>query len=132
MLNIPGSRTNETYIKLFSEKVNELTTGFLNNVEQFGETSSLSDVLTTGGLDGTFDTKRIQVADTKVLETKKGKVKVGHQLSDRMCTKFMKFIDDLKSDVFDHTSLGRTKQACHPEMKPGAVLYENRTKLDDF
>ena len=93
---------------MFEEKVDELTSGFLNNMEQFGETS-LSEILTTGGLDGIFDTKRIQVEDTKVLDTKRGKVKVGHQLSDMMCSKFKKFIDEFKGEVFDHTTLGRTK-----------------------
>ena len=103
---------------MFQEKVSELTTGFLNNIEQFGETS-LSDILTTGGLDGTFDTSKIQVNDTKTIETNKGKVKVGQQLSEKMCTKFQKFVNDFKGKVFDHTTLGQTKQECSPEMKPG-------------
>ena len=118
LLNIPQSKLNESMRCLFEEKVSELTTGFLNNVEQYGETS-LSDILTTGGLDGTFDTKNIKVEDTKIIETSKGQVKVGQQLSDNMCKKFAKFVSDFKGKVFDHTTLGQTKQECCPEMKPG-------------
>ena len=36
-----------------------------------------------------------------------------------MCSRFIKFVNQFKGKVFDHTSLGKTKHVCHPEMKPG-------------
>ena len=118
ILNVPLSKVNETAMKMFSEKVEEITTGFVNNMENFGE-STIEKILTTGGLDGTFDTKRVKVSDTKVIETNKGQVKVGSQLSEKMMSKFKKFVNNFSGKAFDHTSLGRTKQCCHPELKPG-------------
>ena len=129
ILNIPLSRVNETAMKMFSEKVSELTTGFINNMEAFGQselignkvfgTSSMNDILTSGGLDGTFEETQISVSDTKTIETKKGTIQVGGQLSDEMCQKFKKFVDNFKGKVFDSSTLGRTKHECQPELKPG-------------
>ena len=118
MLNVPLAKTNETNAIMFAEKLNEITTEFMNNVEQFGETS-LSDVLTTGGLDGTLDTEKVKISDTKLIQSNKGPVKVGAQLSEGMCKRFNKFVDNYKGKVFDHTTLGATAQVCHPEIKEG-------------
>ena len=128
ILNVPLSKVNNTAMEMFSEKISEITTGFLNNIEVFGETASLSDkvfgssikdIITTGGLDGTFDECKMSVTGTKTLETNKGPIQVGGQLSDKMCKQFKKYVDKFKGKVFDTTSLGRTKQHCHPELKPG-------------
>ena len=129
ILNVPLSKVNETAMKMFSEKVSEITTGFLNNIEVFGETASLGDkvfgersmseILTYGGLDGTFEECKMSVSGTKTIETKKGPIQVGGQLSKEMCDKFKKYVDDFKGKVFDSNSLGKTKQHCHPELKPG-------------
>ena len=118
ILSVPLAKTDETNAIMFSERITEITTEFMNNVEQFGETA-MSDILTTGGLDGLIDTEKIKISDTKIINTNKGPIKVGAQLSKAMCDKFKKFVDDFKGKVFDHKTLGRTAQECHPEIKAG-------------
>ena len=118
VLNIPLSKTNVRNVEMFAETINNLTTQFMNNVEEFGETS-LSDVLTTGGLDGLLDNQKVKISETKIIETNKGPITVGAQLSESMTIRFKKFVDEFKGKVFDHKSLGRTSKECHPEVKPG-------------
>ena len=85
--------------------------------------SVLANVLTEGGMDGTLDKANIKVSETKELDTSKGKIVVGAQLSDKMSAIFKQFIENYKGDVFDNTTLGKTKQVCNPELKPDAKAH---------
>ena len=137
LLNIPCSKVNDVAMKLFSEKIAEVTTEFINNIQAFGETeqmnrvfgaSSMKDILTTGGLDGTFEENIVTVSNTKTLDTDKGPIKVGEQLSERMCIKFIKFVNKFKGKAFDSATLGKTKQECHPELKSGESFKSTTPK----
>ena len=117
ILNVPGTKTNNAYKEMFSDKVEELTQGFMNNLQAFYG-KSLGDTLTTGGLDGLLDENKVQFRNTKIIETKKGPVQVGEQLSDKMTKRVKDLFDNLKSNVFDTTTLGCTTESCEPEINP--------------
>ena len=91
----------------------------VNNVTMESD-SPLADVLTEGGLDGTLDTRNITVSQTKLIQTSKGAVSVGSAISSEMEAKLKNFIDNHKGEVFNNKTLGKTKQVCHPVLKPDA------------
>ena len=108
---------------------------FPDNNSEEKHSSPLSNILTEGGMDGTLDTRNIKVSATKTIETNKGTMTVGEQLSDKMVNKFTKFVNNYEGDVFDNTTLGKTKQHCHPELKPDAKDHSTTPKympLNDF
>ena len=109
-----------------AETESNVTPGF-NNV-QMDSDSPLADVLTEGGLDGTLDTRNITVSQTKLLQTSKGAVTVGATISKEMETKLKDFIDNYKGEVFNNKTLGKTKQVCHPVLKPDAKEFSATPK----
>ena len=84
--------------------------------------STLEEILTAGGLDGLIDKNDISSVNAKIINTNKAELKVGSGIYDRMEANFKKFVDDYKGQIFDTTSLGKTKQTCHPEIKPDCCL----------
>ena len=164
-LNVPCTTFNNVALERYQGLVSEFTSQFMISAEKalvkpktppdrnicntvsvnqvsksdnspiFEPNSPLSDVLTEGGLDGLIETRNIKVSDTRTIETSKGTITVGSQLSPSMTTKFKKYVDDYKGDVFDNKTLGKTKQTCHPELKPDAKAFSATPKympLNDF
>ena len=142
-LNVPYSTFNNVALDRYQDLVHGFCDEFMksseenekftkirnrvNNVE-IDSDSPLANVLTEGGLDGTLDTRNITVSQTKLLETKKGKVTIGAKISKEMESKLKNFIDDYKGKVFDNSTLGKTKQVCHPEIKPDAKEFSATPK----
>ena len=118
MLAVPGSTLNPKYFKMFNKTVQNITCNFMSAMENASkEDTALSKVLTEGGLDGLIDTNSITSTGTKILETKRGQVKVGEQLSEKTCTKLIDYVNKFDGNVFDTKTLGKTKHTCDPELK---------------
>ena len=138
-LNVPYSTFNNVALERYQDLVHEFCNEFLQNSESsekmlklnnigIDSDSPLANVLTEGGLDGTLDTRNITVSQTKLLETTKGKVTIGAKISKEMEAKLKGFIDDYKGKVFDNSTLGKTKQVCHPEIKEDAKPFPSTPK----
>ena len=150
-LNIPNSTFNNVALARYEPLIQRFTKNFMEVAEnydaqqqkinavnsvsdsygttpEFDKDSPLANVLTEGGLDGMIDHRNIRVSDTKDLKTSKGTVVVGGQLSDKMTTTFKNFVDNYKGDIFDNTTLGKTKQVCHPEVKADAKPHSTTSK----
>ena len=120
ILTVPGTKFKRRQFKKLQLTLNSLTTDFMNNFEDSEkEDSALGKVLTEGGFDGLIEKSPIKVENTKIVQTKKnGPVKIGENLSEEMTKKFIKLIDDYEGNVFDTSTLGKTKQTCDPTAKP--------------
>ena len=115
-LTVPCSKFKKDNFKKFNNMINNLTCNFMSSLEDSETNGTLmSKVLTEDGLDGFIDKSPIHVSDTKILETKKGPVKVGDQLSDEMCKNVISYVNSYSGEVFNTETLGKTKQTCDPE-----------------
>ena len=88
----------------------------------------MEEIMTTGGLDELINKNDIESENTKTISTDKGDIKVGHQISPEMETRFKKYVNKYPGQIFDTTSLGKTAQTCHPEFKSDAKPFSNVPK----
>ena len=117
-LSIPMSNFNMNKMTCNNIQIQEVTNKFMNNLEN--TYSSLSDILTEGGLDGTIDKSSITATNTKKISTNKGEITVGNTISKSMEVNFTDYINNYKGNVFDNTTLGKTRQQAHLEIKSDA------------
>ena len=120
LLNVPLSKFNKANFERYSSVLDMACNNFMEITEQ---ESTLEEILTAGGLDGLIEKNDISSVDVKTINTAKGELKVGLNISERMEAKFKKFVNEYKGQIFDTTSLGKTKQTCHPEIKPDAKPF---------
>ena len=120
LLSVPLSKFNKAKFERYSSVLDMAVNNFMEMTEQ---ESTLEEILTAGGLDGLIDKNDISSVNAKIINTNKGELKVGAGISDRMEAKFKKFVDVYEGQIFDTTSLGKTKQTCHPEIKPDAKEF---------
>ena len=117
-LTVPSSKINKRNFKMFSSTVQNITCNFMDKMENANEQeAALSNILTEGGLDGLIDNNSITATGTKILETKKGQIKVGEQLSEFTCKNLANYVNNFAGKVFDTSTLGKTTHECHPELK---------------
>ena len=117
-LTIPSSKLNKRNFKMFSSTVQNVTCNFMAKMENANEQeAALSNILTEGGLDGLIDNNSITATGTKLLETKKGQIKVGEQLSESMSKLLISYVNSFNGKVFDTSTLGKTVHECDPELK---------------
>ena len=125
-LNVPMSSLNNKNFNCNNIKIQEFTNEFMSELEN--TYSAMSNILTEGGLDGTIDKSSITVSDTKKLLTKKGELTVGSQLSDKMGKTFSSFVSDYPGKLFDNSTLGKTFQQAHLEIKADAKQHPAAAK----
>lgn len=118
-LTIPCATFNRSKFNKFNPTVQNIACNFMAAMEEASEQeTALSKVLTEGGLDGLIDKNSITSTETKLINTKKGQVEVGSQLSDSMVNKLTDYINNFKGEVFNTDTLGKTEYKCEPELKP--------------
>ena len=117
-LNVPMSNYNKKKFTCNNVQIQGIAAKFMDNLED--SYSSLSDILTEGGLDGTIDKSTVNASDTKKLSTDKGEVTVGNTISKDMERQFSDYISNYKGNVFDSKTLGKTRQQAHLEIKTDA------------
>ena len=120
LLNVPMTKFNKSNFNRYSRVLDMACNNFMEVTEQ---ESTLEEILTAGGLDGLIDKNDISSVDAKIITTNKGDLKVGSSISAKMEAKFKSFVNDYTGQIFDTTSLGKTKQTCHPEIKPDAKPF---------
>ena len=87
LLNVPCSKFNEANFERYASVLDLACNNFMEVTQQ---ESTLEEILTAGGLDGLIDKNDITSVDTKIINTKKGELKVGSGISDRMEAIFKK------------------------------------------
>jgi len=117
LINIPGTTLDTNNLDNFYENgiLEYVTCDFVNNIENI--------ISENGEFDEYIDkTRSIECPDFNELDTKFGKVRIGKTMSPEMQTTFKNYFNDYKGQLFNATSLGKTKQEAHLTLKPNVEV----------